>query len=497
MKKRFSLLFLSITIALTGAMGILSLSASADAAPPAPPVGSNIPPEGLTNVRMVSETVTLDIGISTAQVQAVFYMHNLGEQAEEMLVRFPLYDDGYQMDSDECDFLVSGPPIQDFSVWVDGQRVEISKTWRTIQVWSYTEIVDREIPCWAHFSVRFPPAENVEILVRYTVEGFHADAASAYLYYPYVLETGAGWRDTIALAEITMRLPYEVTPMNLSQCSPDCLLSGKEIRWRFENLEPTGNHNIEAIILAPSVWQRIQRETRLLQANPNDGEAWGRLGKAYKEAILYRRSYRSDAAGLEMAALSEAAYEKAITLLPNDADWHYGYADWLCWKAEWDNHYNPSLEAWQACVEQLRQTLAINPRHVRGLELLNDLVLWQEGTSTYPRKQIYELVNLSGPEPDFLILTPQPSATATQLLLRASPRPTRTPPAPTLTATSRPASTATLMPRSTDAPTHASPTVTTTPIPAPADSPRSGLLAAGIVLLVLVIAGGVILRKRI
>ncbi len=56
-----------------------ALPARADAAPPPPPVGSNLPPgSDITEVRMVSETVTMDISdddyypVGYAKVSAIF-----------------------------------------------------------------------------------------------------------------------------------------------------------------------------------------------------------------------------------------------------------------------------------------------------------------------------------------------------------------------------------------------------------------------------------------
>ena len=70
---------------------------SADIAPPAPPVGSNLfPPVEPTNVRMVKEAVLIEIAADssnpngTARVTADFQMRNLADTAETMQVRFPL-----------------------------------------------------------------------------------------------------------------------------------------------------------------------------------------------------------------------------------------------------------------------------------------------------------------------------------------------------------------------------------------------------------------------
>jgi cytochrome c-type biogenesis protein CcmH/NrfG len=48
-----------------------------------------------------------------------------------------------------------------------------------------------------------------------------------------------------------------------------------------------------------------------------------------------KRFPRQDSSGLKMLQLSEEAYQRAVSLLPNDADWHYGYADLLYSEAQW------------------------------------------------------------------------------------------------------------------------------------------------------------------
>ena len=67
----------------------------ADVAPPENPPGSNLQPGSeITQVRMVAETVQIDVkaddSFGTAHVTADFTMHNLGNQPESMAVRFPI-----------------------------------------------------------------------------------------------------------------------------------------------------------------------------------------------------------------------------------------------------------------------------------------------------------------------------------------------------------------------------------------------------------------------
>ena len=74
-----------------------STQASADISPPEPPSGTNPEPGSeTTNVRMMSETVLVEIDANSpfnngyGKVTATFTMRNLGNADEKMDVRFPL-----------------------------------------------------------------------------------------------------------------------------------------------------------------------------------------------------------------------------------------------------------------------------------------------------------------------------------------------------------------------------------------------------------------------
>ena len=98
----------------------------ADIAPPESPPGANlVPGTESTQVRMVSEIVTLDVKeksagrwLGQAKVTAEFQMRNLGSAEERMEVRFPLtfwngFSDGFG------EYL----EISDLTVEVDGRKV--------------------------------------------------------------------------------------------------------------------------------------------------------------------------------------------------------------------------------------------------------------------------------------------------------------------------------------------------------------------------------------
>lgn len=388
----------------------------ADVSPPEPPSGTDpIPGNETTNVRMVAETVLISIDADSpldsgdGKVSATFTMRNLGDTDEQMDVRFPLDQTiGW---GNLCDTSFFYPTISDLKVKVNGNAVSTQITYQPVPV-----ITEKEpyptitIPCWANFPVSFPTGKDVIIQVTYTAQPYDSGG----YHYSYVLITGAGWKDTIGSADIIFEVPYELNETNFTSCFPkDCTIDTSKVQWHYEDFEPS--FNVSVSLLPPPIWQRILIERENTTKNPNDGEAWGRLGKAYKEAILAKRGFRVDAVGQEMYRLSRDAYQKAITLLPNDADWHFGFAQLLCWNAEWNNFLVDShTEAWKACVGQIQQVFNLNPNHAGMKELVKY------------SPELNDMIDFSGSQPDYLILTAQPTTTLTPTETSKAPKTTAT-----------------------------------------------------------------------
>ncbi len=381
MKKRLLALLLVFVFA-----SIFITPVYADVAPPETPPGSNIDPDSeSTQVRMVAETVTLTVFEdpaykegAIAKTEAVFTMRNLGDVEEKMNVRFPL-----SFFNGNSDGWGNFPEIESIEVKINGNTVstrkEMQLRYSSEHSYSYNE--REEIP-WAVFEAIFPPNEDVIIEVVYNVNGFG--------YYPnevfkYVLETGAGWNGTIGSAEIILRLPYEANKKNVwvegvtgyGEPTSGGVFSGNEVRWKFEDLEPTYENNLQFIVVTPSLWKSILAETENTTKNPNDGEAWGRLGKAYKEIIRADKGWlREDASGVEMFELSRTAYEKSLSLLPNDPLWHYGYAD-LLWSHYYFGVYLASKPDTQnelpAILQSLQKALELKPDLQEAKDLLDSV----------------------------------------------------------------------------------------------------------------------------
>ncbi len=424
----------------------------ADIAPPDFPSGANpVPGTENTQVRMLAETVTLEllsaaspyapVSPAMAHTTAVFTMQNMGSAAETMWVRFPLTYWGFQGDP-----YSQGLEIRDLVIKVAGVTVPTRRVMAGIE-----PRPDTELP-WAEFQVTFQPAQPVEISVSYQSD---ATGELNYAVFRYTLETGRGWKDTIGSVDLVVRLPYAANEQNVvfdggvgfGDPTPGAVFSGNEARWHFEELEPEYQNNFLAILLTPTAWKKVLQERQNTGANPKDGEAWGRLGKACKEVIYLRKGLRSDPGGLALYQEAVQAYQKSLALLPKDSLWHTGYAELLYsqyyWNVHWSDPTDVSLLV--EALQHLQTALQIDPRNEKAAALLDDI--------SY---SLPEYVRHTENGVDLLVLT------ATPQHFTPTPWPSETPlPSPTLPATQTPLPSATSL--------HATPTATAAlPTTAPA-----------------------------
>ena len=355
----------------------------ADIAPPDWPPGANLAPDSEnTQVRMVSEKVVIDLkeriqsgSLGEAKVTAIFNMLNLGDDVETMFARFPLsFLYGFSSNSSEY------PEINHLSIAVAGEQVD----WRRVEL-PVEGNESLSIP-WAEFGITFPPGEEVLIEVTYSSRPV---GEYPFVAYRYVLETGRGWKGSIGSAEIIVSLPYEANVHNVifnettgwSRTTPGALMDGNQVLWYLENFEPTRENNIEISLVVPVAWKQVLEERSRLAENPEDGEAWGRLGKLYKESSYLRRLFREDEGGQDLYTLSIGAYEKALDLLPEDALWHAGFAD-LLWKhAYWDVFQpgSPNLDEMQRAVEEIMIAYKLKPEDQQILDILDEMTVSMPG----------------------------------------------------------------------------------------------------------------------
>jgi len=377
----------------------------ADVAPPYNPPGSNLQPGSeTTQVRMLAETVLVDVqsdmtpgSLGRARVTADFTMLNLGTVSETMAVRFPISaNDGRGQ----------YPEITDLVIKVNGKQVPFQRAnYSDIQFYNQ----DQDVP-WAEFNITFPAGQDVPIQVAYTLNGSGYMPFTAFY---YILETGAGWKDTIGSADIILRLPYLASTQNVimdlqigwAETPSGGIIQGNEVRWHFDNFEPGPDgpvQNMEFALVAPVNWQSVLKERDNVAKNPNDSEAWGRLAKSTKEIFLMNKGYRTDAGGKELYQLSIAAYEKCLALNPKDAQWHAGFADLLAGRSYWDAWHGPTSDTYRA-LDEIHTALQLAPNDAKVLEIAQNIsYMFPDGLSK----------NDSGYDFPWLTATPLPPTSA-------------------------------------------------------------------------------------
>lgn len=475
----------------------------ADVAPPDVPPGANLlPGSETTQVQMLSETVLLDVisnpasgAAGQARTTATFTLRNLGNQTETLAVRFPL-----TFWNGASDGFFKYPEIRDLRAYINDKS---TPTRRVIEPSPYDTWEGRAIP-WAVFDVVFPPGTDVILKVVYTADaqGDFASSNIKLIAFRYILETGSGWAGTIEQADVIVRLPYPASIQNVmlsgqtgySSTTPGAEISGSEVRWSFRNFEPTAEDNLEVTIVQPAHWLRILQERQNVQANPQDGEAWGRLGKACKEALYFRRDLRDDPGGEQLYQEAKDAYRRSLELLPDDALWHLGSADLLwthfLYRQYWSGSPPYDYTELEMALRSLKRSLELQPNLERTLEILD----WIAGTipeALARQEDGYDYLLLTAtPPPPTLAPSDTPQFTAT-LPPTETPVPTAqalntdTPPAPTLEPSATPAA----------------PIASASPTPAAVEesgSPpaRRGPCSAGAIPLLLPFAGLLLARRR-
>jgi hypothetical protein len=255
-------------------------------------------------------------------------------------------------------------------------------------------------------------------------------------------------------------------------------LQGDEIRWHYADFEPTWEQDLDVGLVMPSAWQKVLDEQAKIARNPEDGEAWGRLGKLYKEMTFLRKEVRGDAGGPELYELSKQAYEKSIALLPDDALWHAGFAELYLIHYNLTQWVNPSDKSdLVRALDLLKRALEIEPTTPKALEMLENISYSDPEYVRLEGDQFIFLYLTATPVPptELPSETPAPSATPVDTVM-----PTATPVA-SPTATMRPTATPMAAPSASLIPLAAYPVASPEAYPAAPQS-RTGLCGSVLIL---------------
>jgi hypothetical protein len=253
-----------------------------------------------------------------------------------------------------------------------------------------------EVP-WATWSVDFPPGQTILLRVTYDV---HPVDWGGWAVAHYILETGADWHGPISEGTITFRLPYEVTPMNVQLAEirevytgPDrpfeIAVDGSDVTWRFTDLDPTPfptgraratrpfpeTDNLILPLMPPSEWTEIEAARADAEANPDSVEAHLRLAEALEAGTQRIKVFSATEANTLLIERTDAAYQRALELAPQDVDTRIAYLKWLA-VPRYDEEGDLTLGEGLDDLLSETQELAPNDRRIRRVEV--SVSQWRE-----------------------------------------------------------------------------------------------------------------------
>lgn len=434
--------------------GHLSIStAVADVGPVWTAQGADVAPgEEPTQIQMVSETVMVTVKaleppadqawvrmdhLVTTHVEARFLMRNQGTEAETMEVWFPLTTGAEYGES------VPYPgQAENFAARVDGEPIPVEEA-PGRDLLGFRD----EVP-WAKWAVTFPAGQDIELRVTYDT---HPVGWGGWAVGYYILETGAGWHGPIGEGSVTFRLPYEVTPMNVqlaeiheAYTGPDrpfeIKVKGTNVIWHFTDLEPRPSGEIRTFellpdtdnlilpMMEPSAWEEIEAAQAAAEEQPQSVEAQLRLAEALEAGTQQVKFFLANEANAALIERTEAAYERALELAPEDVDVLAAYLEWLAIPRHQEEGGAAVGERYDAI---LSRALELAPDDPRVAKIENQVEEWRRAMAGATSEE-----STPSPPP-----TTKPSPTSTT---KPSPTATRTPsPSPTATSTSTPVPTLT------------------------------------------------------
>ena len=427
--------------------------AQANAAPPETAAGAGLAPGTATTfVQMTAEEVNLTLSPDGLQalVEGTYWLRNQGNSPETMTVRFPL---AYL--TDEGNAWPPCPEITGLQVWVDDRPVR----WERIES-TPTGFCHRETAPWAGFEVTFPPAQDVKVRVRYTQQAW---GQRLFWVLTYIVETGAGWYDTIGTGSVSVTFPYPATPEHIllnghvgyGHTTPGAVLEGRTMRWTFQNLEPGPQDNFWVLYVDPRRWQDVLAARERVTKEPQNGDAWGFLGLALKRVLQVPNLWqmglviRDDAAASDLLTEALHAYQQAVYYADDDPDWHFGYAEMLLAAAAAVENADPVL-AHQHRAEATRQLAAAltrDPNHKATRDFLASHGWMLEGwVSNTGNGYAFPGLTATPPLPTRPAPSPTPASRPTRPAPTATMAASPSQPPPLATFTPTPASVATSAP---------------------------------------------------
>ncbi len=429
MKKTSLLAFFTLTACVLIILKPLQMVKANAAPPPDPTVGGIGPYQPQkTNVQMMSEKVFIEVLASPSKpeepkqikVEASFKMRNQGQVVEELQVVFPLT----RLNTFSSEEALYHIDPASFAVKIDGRDLPFTT------ITTPPEVTLSELDSqhgfspnveWAAFEVTFPLQQDILLEVNYEMLNPYGEYGEGFTGIAYILETGAGWYGNILSADITLRLPYEVTEETIKHANPGYVIAGKEMYWELRDIEPTRADNIEVSVIHADVWQDVLSLRSNVEHAPEDANSWAGLADRYRQLSLFlgREGLLYYQINHHFAELCIEARQKVVDLRPEWGDAHYRLAE-ILWFS------NPKVQEIFSLNGKVKSTIEADDPSIAGMLRELDLA-WFYGLSeevdSWEVEHFLRFVN--GAVPD-LALTVPPTATSTIAPPTETPPPTGT-----------------------------------------------------------------------
>ncbi|MGA2489130.1 MAG: hypothetical protein ABSF99_02930 [Anaerolineales bacterium] len=359
--------------------------------------------------------------------------HNTGNAAENLKVRFPLNGDEQTHGSGQ-NYI---PMIQDLTALINGQPLAI----RVVEdndpnapqfFLGYSSII-----YWSEFEVDFPVGKDVKLIVKYTLQPTVEDS---HAFIKYLLATGAGWKGPIGEADVVLRFPYILNAYNLdffddlstnnyfnndtfpnSQGVRSTKVVENELWLHYEDLEPNSGDNLGVSIVQPHLWQAVMQRRAQVIDSPDDAIGWLALARSYADAGQEKHGMFPNG---QLCQAFIQAFERALTLNPNDASLHAEFAQDMLMAnlGGWNDYYKA------ISLNELATALTLDPTNAKAMSAFVTMNQMFPGT----------ILPTPGPFPIYMTSTPTltPTAIPTSYLPSPTPKststliPSSTPPQP-------------------------------------------------------------------
>jgi len=254
--------------------------------------------------------------------------------------------------------------------------------------------------------------------------------------------TGAGWKDTIGQATISVYLPDTVTPENVSLAGKSVeglpiapqpagyTTENNVIRWQFTDLEPTAEDNIFVDVLEPGRYRSLLQARAGALNTPDSADAQLALANAIQNAVMVVKTVGQHGGGKNLAEGANNAYRRSLELAPKRAEIYSQYANWLLRTGGWISLMRDGTCPPELC-DLVSRGLEAFPNNPELIKIDEKIRMMQEdhsssATQAALNQKTTAQVVLDQTATAQVVLTQTAFAQATRQALNATPMPTQT-----------------------------------------------------------------------